>query len=493
MKTNTLYAGDCLDRMREWPPACVDLIYLDPPFNSKANYNILFGRGQDKNRKDDLAQMMAFTDTWYWDAAAEVRVNNISKAIDHPAHYSIKAFDTLFHGGNGMLAYLSYMAERLAEMHRILKPSGSIYLHCDPTASHYLKIVMDEIFGVKHFRNEILWCYTSPANTQKHFPRKHDAIFFYAKSDNCIFNPQRIPHKRRHLSAGATGMASRNKNFEEVRKLEALALKKGKLVENWWHDIPSGSHISKNERLGYPTQKPLALLERIIKASSNEGDVVLDPFCGCGTTIHAAHNLKRNWVGIDISYYIIEVIRRERMKDILEINLEGVPTDIASAEYFSDKDPFEFEKWAVTRIHGFASNTVQRGDEGIDGRALILNAEKGKDLCIAQVKRGTPSVDALRAFYGKIATGEAAIGLFITLHKQNPTPTVKKLTAQAGYIEIGGKKFERLVMWSIAEFFQEVDPKIPHLAHPRTGAPLQEDVLAKQDNIQDKIPAASPR
>ena len=171
------------------------------------------------------------------------------------------------------------------------------------------------------------------------------------------------------------------------------------------------------------------------------------------------------------------------MKDLVNIELEGVPTDIDSAAYFSDKDPFEFEKWAVTRIHGFAPNTVQRGDGGIDGRALIWRAEKDNDLCIAQVKRGAPSTDALRAFYGKIATGEAAIGLFITLRKQNPTPTIKKLIAQSGYLEIDGKKFNKMVMWSIEEFFQNHDPKIPHLAHPRTRAPLQEDVVHRQDKI----------
>ena len=467
----------------------MDLIYLDPPFNSKANYNILFGRGQDKSKKDDLAQMTAFTDTWQWDVAAEERVNNICKAIDHPAHYSIKAFDTLFHGGNGMLAYLSYMAERLAEMHRMLKPTGSIYLHCDPTASHYLKIVMDEIFGVKHFRNEIVWGYRTGGASQKRWAKKHDVLLYYAKNSKAvIFNVQK--EIVLYDAAFFSGVEP-----DETGKYPVEVLKR-----DVWDSGASKSdeqikpiiNVSK-ERLGYPTQKPVKLLERIIQASSNEGDIVLDPFCGCGTTIHAAHNLKRNWVGIDISYYVIEVIRRERMKDILKIELDGVPTSIESAEYFSDKDPFEFEKWAVTRIHGFAPNTVQRGDEGIDGRALILNAEKGKDLCIAQVKRGTPSVDALRAFYGKIAAGEAAIGLFITLHKQNQTPTIKKLTAKAGYIEIGGKKFKRLVMWSIAEFFQDVDPKIPHLAHPRTGAPLQEDVLAKQDKIQDQIPAGPPR
>ena len=483
MKTNTLYAGDCLDRMSEWADACVDLIYLDPPFNSKVNYNILFGKGKDKSRKDDLAQMVAFEDTWQWDADAEERVHNISKAIDHPAHYAIKGFDVLFRGGSGMFAYLSYMAERLSEMRRILKPTGSIYLHCDPTASHYLKVIMDEVFGKGNFRNEVVWCYPPKGKGPNlAFHRKHDIIFYYGKSKHGIFNRPYTPLNDAQV-AKFSFTDKHGRRFKEFKGRKTYLDKSlGRPVPSWWTDIGQTGQ-SRVEMLGYPTQKPLALLERIIKASSNENDVVLDPFCGCGTTIEAAHNLKRNWVGIDISYYAIEVIRRERMKDIASIDLEGVPTDIRAAAYFSDKDPFEFEKWAVSRIHGFAPNTVQRGDGGIDGRALIWNGEKGRDLCIAQVKRGKPSVDALRAFYGKIATGEAAIGLFITLYKQNQTPTIKKLIAQSGYVEIGGKKFNRLVMWSIEELFHDIEPKLPHFAHPRTGAPLQEDLVSKQDKI----------
>jgi len=470
MKPNTLYAGDCLQRMREWPDACVDLIYLDPPFNSKANYNILFGRGKDKNKKDDLAQMTAFTDTWQWDADADARVQRINKSIDHPAHYAMKAFNQLFRGGAGMLAYLSYMAERLAEMHRVLKPTGSIYLHCDPTASHYLKVVMDEIFGGKNYRNEIVWCYSGGGIPKHDFPRKHDVILRYSKSDDYTFRREYIPYGEHYQKGGTKRFTSHGgKRSREYRA-------EGTPVRSWWPDIKPLINLH-NENTGYPTQKPLALLKRIIKASSNENDVVLDPFCGCGTTIEAAHLLKRNWVGVDISYYAIQVIRRERMKD-MRIEVEGEPTSHQAAVYFSDKDPFEYEKWAVTRIHGFAPNTVQRGDGGIDGRALIWNGEVDNDLCVAQVKRGKPSVDALRAFYGKIAAGEAAIGLFITLHKQPPTPTIKRLIADAGYLEVGGKKFNRLVMWSIEEFFDGAEPRIPHLAHPRTGAPLQEEVFA---------------
>ncbi len=479
MKTNTLYAGDCLDRMSEWADACVDLIYLDPPFNSKVNYNILFGKGKDKSRKDDLAQMVAFEDTWQWDADAEERVHNISKAIDHPAHYAIKGFDVLFRGGSGMFAYLSYMAERLSEMRRILKPTGSIYLHCDPTASHYLKVIMDEVFGAHNFRNEIIWSYRTGGSSKKHFSRKHDIILFYGDRKKHTFNllKEKAYTKSETRKAGIVNYGGGTAEFFE----DKYGVYNLVNMRDVWEISYVGS--THTERLGYPTQKPIKLLERIVTASSNENDVVLDPFCGCGTTIEAAHNLKRNWVGIDISYYAIEVIRRERMKDIATINLQGVPTDINAAAYFSDKDPFEFEKWAVSRIHGFAPNTVQRGDGGIDGRALIWNGEKGRDLCIAQVKRGKPSVDALRAFYGKIATGEAAIGLFITLYKQNQTPTIKKLIAQSGYVEIGGKKFNRLVMWSIEELFHDIEPKLPHFAHPRTGAPLQEDLVSKQDKI----------
>ena len=480
MKTNTLYAGDCLDRMGEWADNCVDLIYLDPPFNSKANYNILFGKGKDKRKRDDLAQMTAFTDTWHWDADAAERVNNISKAVNHPAHYVIKGFDSLFrHSGNGMLSYLSYMAERLVEMERILKPSGSIYLHCDPTASHYLKIIMDEVFGRKNFRNEIIWSYRTGGVSKKHFARKHDVILFYGDETRHTFNilKEKSYTKSKTRKAGVINYGGGTAEFFED---ESGVYNLVNMRDVWEISYVGSTH---SERLDYPTQKPIALLERIITASSNEDDIVLDPFCGCGTTIHAAHNLKRQWVGIDISYYAIQVIRRDRMKDIVNIELQGEPTDIKSAAYFSDKDPFEFEKWAITQIHGFAPNEVQRGDGGIDGRALILNAEKGKDLCIAQVKRGTPSVDALRAFYGKIAAGEAAIGLVITLHKHRPTPTSNKLIAQAGYTDISGKKFNRLVFWSIEEFFAGIEPKLPQFAHPRTGAPLQEDVLDKQDKL----------
>ncbi len=466
MELNTLYYGDCLEVMGKWADDCVDLVYLDPPFNSKANYNILFGTQRNGADNNDLAQLTAFTDTWEWDEKAQSRVDAIKRAIDHPAHRAICAFDQVYPDGSGMLSYLSYMAERIAEMYRLLKDSGSIYLHCDPNASHYLKLIMDEAFGRENFRNEIIWHYTGGGRSKKYFSRKHDVIFLYGKSDRRIFNVDaiRIPYKE---SSGYAKSGITSKSGKHY-----MPNPKGTPIDDVW-DLPIINPMSA-ERLGYPTQKPLSLLKRIVSASSNEGDLVLDPFCGCGTTIEAAHSLKRNWIGIDISTYAIEVVRRERMKD-LRINLAGIPKDLKGAADFAAHNPFEFEKWAVTRIPGFAPNKVQRGDSGIDGRALIFG-EKKDNLCIAQVKGGKPNIDSLRAFVGVIASGKAAIGVFITLRKWD-TSAVRKCIAQAGVFTRGATEFNRLVLYSIDDYFREVRAKLPPLAHPRTGEAFQADLV----------------
>ncbi|MGR3912965.1 MAG: DNA methyltransferase [Gammaproteobacteria bacterium] len=469
MKPNTLYYGDCLEVMRPWPDASVDLIYLDPPFNSKVQYNVLFGAGKHAGDRSDLAQMTAFSDIWEWDVDAEERVKAIENAIAHPAHAAICALRILYPHGSGMLSYLSYMAQRLPVLHRLLKPSGSIYLHCDPSASHYLKILMDGIFGANNFRNEIVWGYAKPRPAKKMFVRNHDIILFYAKSPETQFNPQRMPNLR-----GEFVMR------DPITRPDGSVWKpteKGVLAGSWWHDIPSFStRMTAHERLGYPTQKPIALLERIIAASSNAGGIVLDPFCGCGTTIDAAHRLRRNWIGIDISSYAIEVIRRERMKD-LDIPLQGMPRDLEAARHLAQTKPFEFEKWAITRIPGFAPNTAQRGDSGIDGRALIYGLPKADALCIAQVKGGKPGIDALRAFAGVIDANSAALGVFITLTKWD-TPEVKKCIAQAGTLQAGATKYNRLLMYSIDRHLRGETAPLPPLAHPRTGLPFQAELRA---------------
>ncbi|MGR3913846.1 MAG: site-specific DNA-methyltransferase, partial [Gammaproteobacteria bacterium] len=291
MKINTLYYGDCLEVMRPWPDASVDLIYLDPPFNSKVHYNVLFGAGKHE-RKEDLAQMTAFSDVWEWDIAAEQRVANIERAIAHPAHAAICAFRILYPHGSGMLSYLSYMAERIAEMKRLLKPSGGIFLHCDPTADYHLRIIMDTVFGGRNFRNQIIWCYTGPGSpNMRQFNRKHDVIFWYGAGSAWTFNADavRVPY----IDAKQSLRKRMGEKFDDPGEIQKYR-ERGKIPETWWRMRIAPR--SKKEYLGYPTQKPIALLERIIAAASNPGDLVLDPFCGCGTTIDAAHRLRRNWI-----------------------------------------------------------------------------------------------------------------------------------------------------------------------------------------------------
>ncbi len=313
---NCLYYGDCLNWMREWEDSCVDLIYLDPPFNSNANYSVLFGG----KGGDNQAQYSAFNDTWHWDDDAAERYTAFENDPERPAHDAVAGLRRIL-GKCGMLAYLTYMAERLEQMRRILKPTGSIYLHCDPTASHSLKLLMDAVFGQANFRNEIVWCYTTPSSAKRHFPRKHDAIFFYSKrKDEYIFNHEspllREPYKRGSKLDGKGWKTGKTYSQDEVNR--------GKLAPDWWDKFTPVQRLAK-ERLGYPTQKPLALLKRIIEASSNEGGIVLDPFCGGGTAVEAARRLNRRWAGVDINSVAIDLVRM-RLKDE-SISVKGMPVD----------------------------------------------------------------------------------------------------------------------------------------------------------------------
>ena len=344
----------------------VDLIYLDPPFNSKTDYNILYG-SSDSNGMPALVR--AFRDTWKWDSAAVERVQRMTNAIAHPAHHSVVGLHRAL-GDSGMVAYISYMAERLSVARQLLKSTGSLYLHCDPTASHYLKIVMDNIFGGKNFLNEIVWHYTGGGRSKRYFSKKHDVIFWYSKSeDNHIFNIDdvRVPYKETsgYAKGGITSKAGKH----------YMPHPEGTPIDSVW-DIPIINPMSK-ERLGYPTQKPIALLEKIIQASSREGDLVLDPFCGCGTTIAASIKHSRQWIGIDISAFAIDLICRRRFKDTT-IPVRGIPADLESARKLAQEKPFDFETWGVSRLPGIAPNEVQVGDGGIDGRGQYLDHEGKK-------------------------------------------------------------------------------------------------------------------
>ena len=536
MNANTLYYGDCLDWMGQWPDQCVDLIYLDPPFNSNADYNMLYSSAAGG------AQYRAFNDTWYWDEGAAERFEVYQSAPGRPAHGAVVGMSQVL-GRSGMLAYLTYMAERLEQMHRLLRPTGSIYLHCDPTASHGLKLLMDSIFGSRNFRNEVVWRRTGAHGRAKRWGPIHDSILFYTKTDSYLwnrvyeeydpsylekfyrFNDERGRYRlvtlggpgARHGSSGKPwrgvnpsdngrhweippdralpsdfvfpqGYASMSCQ-ERLDVLDAagliywpprgkvpqykryLSVSKGNPVQDIIGDIrPLGPH--GNERLGYPTQKPVALLERIIQASSNPDDLVLDPFCGCGTAIEAAHKLNRRWVGIDISSFAIDLIRAERMKG-MKIPTKGIPQDVESARKMAREQPFAFESWAVTRLPGFAPNTKQVADGGIDGRAML--AEKPDDfdsrLALAQVKGGKFSLSGLRDFIGVAKRDEAALGCYVTLDPVN-TPAARAEVAGLGKIRVGGRDFRRMSLWPVSDYFDGRLPILPSMTDPYTGRPM---------------------
>ena len=517
MELNTLYYGDCLEWMEQWPDECVDLIYLDPPFNSNANYNILFSNAGDNGEK---AQYRAFNDTWYWDAPAAERTSMYRNAAARPAHSAIAGLHHVL-GECGMLAYLTYMAERLEHMHRLLKPTGSIYLHCDPTASHYLKIVMDAVFGIRNFRNEITWERIKGAgktsqHAAKSFGRSSDTILFYSKSDERGVNAAAVAlpyesleesfplvdekgrYKRRspfrppglgprpNLCYEYKGISPPHPSgwtvsLERLRELDGAGeldftedgrvWRKqrpgpGVVPNDFWGDIPQAP---RRERLGYPTQKPLALLERIVKASSNEGDVVLDPFCGCGAAVDAALRLNRRWAGIDISSLAIDLIRNVRLKDS-GIPAKGMPFDLASARKLAAEKPFDFESWAITRLPGFAPNVKQTGDRGIDGRGTLAHTPENFDsrLALAQVKGGRFRLGALRDFIGVMERDRAAFGCYITLDSVD-SREARSEAARRGKITVLGVEYDRVQLWSIRDYFADRRAHMPVMTNPYTG------------------------
>jgi len=497
-RPNTLYQGDCLDVMKRWESDCVDLIYLDPPFNSNANYNIIYGKDQKGRPLDERAQFIAFGDTWYWGDEAAERVRSMKNAIGHPAHRAICGLSEMLPEG-GMLAYLSYMAERLAQMKRVLKITGSIYLHCDPTASHYLKTVMDCVFGVDNFRNEIVWSYHKMPNKIKGFQKNHDVILFYTNGGEHTFNRQYEDYtessKNTYLRAEKVGYninykkgmatvwdwdkynkAIKSGAIRDGAKLKPVAFSgKGSPMRAVW-DLPILAPSAK-ERLGYPTQKPLALLERIVNASSNASDIVLDPFCGCGTTAEAAYKLGRKLIGIDISPYAITRICNERLKHAEGIFMRGLPTDMDGARKLAKADHDLFEQWAVTTLPGFEPNEKQTRDGGVDGRGLLLHPPEGESkICVAQIKGGGYTPDSLRALLSKITGGHASIGIFVTLEKMGDTPTKRECIANAGKLQEGAKTFDRYLFWSMEEHFAGRKLHLPAMAHPRTGKAMQDAI-----------------
>ena len=450
---NRLYFGDCLDVLREdVADETVDLIYLDPPFNSKRLYNAFIGG----------AQWVAFDDTWRWHEAVD-DFHEVAGRLDIAS--TMEGLRRIL-GEGPELAYLAYMANRLAECRRVLKPTGSIWLHCDPTMSHYLKVLMDGIYGRAHYRNEVVWCYTGPGSpSMRQFNRKHDTLFWYTMGKTWTFNRDavRIPYKdsnQRPREAYNTGNAFDPENIERMRS-------KGKVPETWWaQERGNGLAIvarSKTENLGYPTQKPLALLTRIITASSNEGDVVLDPFCGCGTTIHAAQNLRRKWIGIDVCVNACKIIE-QRLRGHFEhlwddVEFIGMPKTAEDAKTLASLDKFRFERWAASLVDGMEANRKQRGDKGIDGRGRIA-IRKGKFVdIVSQVKGGGTGPGDVQAFNGARQQAGADMGVFICF-EERVTPGMRDAAASTGRF----MDAPTVQIYTVEDYFDRRAPIMPKAA-----------------------------
>ena len=480
IEPETLYFGDCLDVMEEWDPQQVDLIYLDPPFNSDINYNILFG----KNTNGKSSQFLAFADTWEWNEEAVKRVSELKSASAHPAQEVIRGLETIL-GPSGMLSYLSYMAQRLYQCRRVLKDTGSIYLHCDTTASHYLKMVLDAVFGKSNFKNEIIWSYRRWPSKSRNFQTMHDVILFYVAGGKHTFNVSYEPASESYIKRfkGKTQILDPER---KTRKLVLDAPTKGLPQRDVWEvSIIAGS---SKERTGYPTQKPLSLLHRIIQASSNEGDLVLDPFCGCGTAIVAAHGLSRQWAGIDISAFAIQRVMRTRFKDQgFDCTVKGIPVDLRSSIELAESNPFAFEAWAVNQVPGLAPNSKQVADGGIDGRGTLLNNIEGiatKNV-LAQVKSGKVVMDHARAFLTVCEDADAAAGLFIHMRKNDVSKQMRLLFAKKGPLRVEGSptQYPKFQFWSLEEFFDhEMAPRLPPMCDPITGKEMRTGIFNPVDN-----------
>jgi len=536
---NRLYYRDNLTVLRGCiGDESVDLIYLDPPFNSQSTYNVLF---RSTAGEQSRAQIEAFDDTWHWGDEAELAFDGVINSGSSDAAEMLRAMRG-FLKETDMMAYLAMMAVRLVELHRVLKPTGSIYLHCDPTASHYLKILLDAVFGVENYRNEISWRRSSAHNDTKQGSKKcgniRDTIFFYSKSDSWTWNPQYTAYSEEYtesmyrfvdgepgrryrkgdLTAAKVGGDTRyewrvrritggewladleneylspkegweytgvlpygkriwaysKENMKQYsldgrivysesgmpnykRYLDEMA---GVALQNDWNDIKLASG---SESLGYPTQKPLALLERIITASSQEGDVVLDPFCGCGTTIHAAQKLKREWIGIDITHLAISLIEK-RLKDAfpgITYEIHGTPKDLEGARDLALRDKYQFQWWAVSLVNAVPFGGKKKGaDSGIDGLIYFKPEDKATEKAIVSVKGGdNVNLAMVRDLAHVVDREKARIGVFITL--ADSTGPMRTEAVKAGFYETLYGKYPKIQILTIRELFEGKQPNIP--------------------------------
>ena len=530
---NQLYYGDNLEVLRlHIPDESVDLVYLDPPFNSNANYNVLFAE-EDGTRA--AAQIEAFGDTWRWDQAAAAA---FQEAVEHGGQVAqaMISFQTLL-GDSNMLAYLSMMAPRLVELKRVMKDTGSIYLHCDPTASHYLKLLMDAIFGPQNFRTEIVWrrsgAHSDTKQGRAQHGRIHDIILFYTKSNKwewepvyTDYDPEYVEKSYRHVEEGTGrryrldnltgpgGAAKGNPSYEvmgvtrhwrysEERMNELIAegriiqTKPGRVpaykryldempgvpLQDIWTDIaPIGAQAA--ERLGYPTQKPVALLDRIIKSSCPEDGVVLDPFCGCGTTIAAAEELGRKWIGIDITYLAVALIK-SRIKDTdAEYEVIGEPQSLEDAKRLAKDDPYQFQWWALGLVGARPIEEKKGADKGIDGRIYFFDEGTKSKQVIISVKAGKVQVSHVRDLVGVLDREDAQIGVLISMNQ--PTGPMKKEAASSGSYKsnLAGSTHPRVQILTVDDLLEGKNINLPSIIQKPEMSAAQQKKPKKADDAQ---------
>lgn len=549
--TNRLFYGDNLEVMRRHiADASVDLVYLDPPFNSNATYSHIF---HSPDGKVAQSQIEAFEDTWEWGESAVDAYNDVLRSGNTDLAEMLRAMRG-FLKENAMMAYLAMMAVRLIELHRVLKPTGSLYLHCDPTASHYLKLILDGVFGADNFRNEIIWRRTSSSNNPRRWGPVHDVVFFYSRSAAFAWNAIKMPLsqayldvKYRHtdergtyrlsdLTAAGTRTGDSGKpwrgfdpantgrhwgvptaivaalagdaTLSSQAKLDLLdqhnyiywtpgragkpgfpQLKRymtdGQPIQDVVDDIPP-LNSQAQERLGYPTQKPQALLERIVAASSNPGDVVLDPFCGCGTAVHAAEKLGRQWIGIDITVLSINLIEK-RLRDAfpgIQFETVGLPADTESAQQLADSRPHDFQFWITDRIGGQAYQGGKKGmDRGIDGFVYFTGHDRGTERAIVSVKAGRNVGPAMvRDLKGVMEREKAPMGIFVCA--ATPTPEMKREAAAAdSYDAADGRSYPRVQIFTLKDLFDGLQPRVPLLDRQASFKRAQREKTEEQGGL----------
>jgi DNA modification methylase len=545
---NRLYFGDNLEVLRESvKDESVDLVYLDPPFNSNATYNLLF---KSPKGEKSTAQIAAFKDSWRWGPQAELEFSTQLQDCKPEIAEVMQAMRKLLRESD-MMAYLTMMSSRLVELHRVLKPTGSLYLHCDPTASHYLRVILDGIFGAENYRSELSWRRSSAHNDAKQgrqiYGNVRDVLLFYTKSDQWKWNWQYTPYDQRYIEKNYRHVEARTGRRYRLDNLTAAkpggdvsyefmgthpykgrywAYSRGKMeqfyregrlyfpknggtpayiryldempgvpLQNDWSDIGTASG---GEDLGYPTQKPLALLERIIKASSDEGDVVLDPFCGCGTAIHAAQKLKREWIGIDVTHLAISIVERRLQGAFpgVAYRISGSPSDYAGAAELANRDKYEFQYWACSLVRAQPFGGKRKGaDGGIDGLIYFQDDKDGAaKKIIVSVKGGqNVSVQMMRDLRGVVEREKAAIGLFVTL--EPPTKPMKDEAVKAGfYTSPTGAKFPRLQILTIEGLLDKTEQ--PHYQDISVGGttfkrPRAERSRQHQQELLLEVPSRS--